>query len=107
MNVLKVTPEEVNDKAKDINTLGENMSESMKTLLTQLSSLMESDWTGAASAAYCSKCTELVTQVNGALERISSYANKLSEAAARYQEAELKNIEENNQLSAGSTFASM
>lgn len=107
MNVLKVTPEEVNDKAKEIDQLGESMSESMKTLVTQLGSLMESDWTGAASSAYCSKCTELVTQVNGALERISSYANKLSEAAARYQDAELRNLEESNQLNAGSTFASM
>ena len=106
MNTLLVKPEDVLEKAKEIQNFQESMLQSMQTLSTRLDSMFQAEWLGSASAAYNQKAIELIKQVDAALTRIGEYATKLSKVAETYAEAENKIAKANESLSVGNMFES-
>lgn len=103
-NILKVTPEEVVNKASEINICEQAMGDTLRATEQQIRSLLESSWAGPASQAYLGKYNEMVMQINRSFETIESYVEKLSKAAKTYAETESALTAEHNQLSAGNLF---
>lgn len=87
-NVLKVTPQEVNDKAKEINTVKERMETLLMELDNRVKTMNAEDWIGDAGNAYGNQFVLLYNQVIRSMDTVQQYANNLSQAANRYAELE-------------------
>ncbi len=91
-NILKVTPIEVNDKAKQITTTKETMETLLQELEGRISTMVSNEWVGEAGSAYYNQFIILYNQVIKSLDVIQQHANNLSAAANRYSEIESDQI---------------
>ena len=91
-NILKVTPEEVSEKAKAISTVKESMESLLNDLNSRIGGMVQSDWIGNAGSAYENQFLVLYNQIIKSLDVIQQHANNLSQAAARYQDSENERV---------------
>ena len=87
-NVLKVTPQEVNEKAKAITVVKERMENLLTELDGRIKMMNTEDWIGDAGSAYGNQFVLLYNQVIRSMDTVQQYANNLSQAANRYAELE-------------------
>ena len=103
-SILKVTPMEVNEKAKAITNVKENMDSMLQQLDQRIKSMVSNDWIGDAGKSYENQFVVLYNQVISALDTIQQHANNLSQAANRYAEAENEQITSATGLDASNIF---
>ena len=87
-NILKVTTQEVTEKAKTITAVKDNMDTLLTELNSRIKAMTSEDWIGSAGAAYENQFVLLYNQVIRAMETVQTHANNLAEAAAKYAELE-------------------
>lgn len=104
MNKLLVTPSAVNEKAKEVTNIKETMLTHLEGIKTRIQNLTESDWVGAAGAAYQNQFVHLYNQAVAALDTLQQHANNLSHAANSYAELENAQISETQSLDASNIF---
>ena len=76
-NVLRVTPQEVNEKAKAITAVKARMEDLLTELDGRIKTMNTEDW-----------IVLLYNQVIRSMDTVQQYANNLSHAANRYAELE-------------------
>ena len=103
-NILKVTPEEVNEKARQITALKEQMDQLLSDLSGRIRQMVQNDWIGNAGDAYENQFVVLEGQVVKSLDVIQQHANNLSEAANKYQEMENNHVTTVSSLDATDIF---
>lgn len=87
-NVLKVTPQEVNEKAKAITAVKGRMENLLTELDGRIKTMNAEDWIGDAGSSYGNQFVLLYNQVIRSMDTVQQYANNLSHAANRYAELE-------------------
>ena len=87
-NILKVTPQEVTEKAKAITSVKSNMENLLTELNSRIKAMTSEDWIGNAGTAYENQFFLLYNQVIRAMDTIQTHANNLSTAASKYAELE-------------------
>lgn len=87
-NILKVTPQEVTEKAKAITAVKDNMETLLTELDARIKTMTAEDWIGNAGTAYENQFVLLHNQVIRAMETVQTHANNLAEAASKYAELE-------------------
>lgn len=103
-NILKVTPAEVNEKAKNITSIKTNMEATLKNLNDRISTMVSESWVGDAGNAYQNQFVVLYNQVIRSLDTIQQHANNLSQAASRYSDIENEQITAATNLDATDIF---
>ena len=87
-NVLRVTPQEVNEKAKAITAVKARMEDLLTELDGRIKTMNTEDWIGDAGSTYGNQFVLLYNQVIRSMDTVQQYANNLSHAANRYAELE-------------------
>lgn len=87
-NVLKVTPQEVNEKARAITAVKDRMESLLAELDGRIKTMNAEDWIGDAGNTYGNQFVLLYNQVIRSMDTVQQYANNLSHAANRYAELE-------------------
>lgn len=103
-NILKVTPTEVNEKARAITTVKEHIETVLHDLDGRINTMVSSEWIGDAGNAYQNQFVLLYNQVIRSLDVIQQHANNLSQAANRYAEIESDQVSTNTGLDATNIF---
>ncbi len=88
MSMIKVTSEELRSTAADLQRGSEDVAQQLQSLEGKVRSLVDADWSGAASDAFrdlWTQCHQGASQVREALDGISGM---LSCAAQAYQDTE-------------------
>ena len=87
-NVLRVTPQEVNEKAKAITAVKARMEDLLTELDGRIKTMNTEDWIGDAGSTYGNQFVLLYNQGIRSMDAVQQYANNLSHAANRYAELE-------------------
>lgn len=103
-NILKVSPQEVNEKANQINATKENMQALLNDLDSRIKSMIAEDWVSNSGNTYEDVFMGLVNEVNKALNNIQTHANNLSQAANEYAQAETERTSTVVNLDASAIF---
>ena len=86
--VGRVTPQEVNEKAKAITAVKARMEDLLTELDGRIKTMNTEDWIGDAGSTYGNQFVLLYNQVIRSMDTVQQYANNLSHAANRYAELE-------------------
>ena len=103
-NILKVTPQEVNEKATQITNIKGTMESLLNDLNSRINTMIEEDWVSNSGNTYSDVFMQLVNEVTKALNNIQNHANNLSQAANEYAQAETERTSTVVQLDASSIF---
>lgn len=104
MNKLLATPSEINEKAKEITALKENMQTHLEYIRAEIIRLTESTWVSAASTSYQNQFTHLYNQAIDSLDTLQQHANNLSKAAETYANMESEQTAQMESLEAKDIF---
>lgn len=77
-NVLRVTPQEVNEKAKAITAVKARMEDLLTELDGRIKTMNTEDWIGDAGSTYGNQFVLLYNQVIRSMDTVQQYANNLS-----------------------------
>ena len=102
--ILKVTPEEVRTKAKQIQDKQQQMEglmDQMKSLVNGLNDCFDSD----SGRLYQEKYTNVTKNIQASLENLKKHVRNLEDAANKYEEVEGTQKTQNQSLSAENIFS--
>ena len=74
-NVLRVTPQEVNEKAKAITAVKARMEDLLTELDGRIKTMNTEDWIGDAGSTYGNQFVLLYNQVIRSMDTVQQYAN--------------------------------
>lgn len=101
---LKVTPDEVRNKAKEIQSVKVRMQDMMTEMQRQVNSLQTEHWKSQSGADYAGKYQSVSKNINGALETLMTHINNLVETANKYDELERNQVQNVQSLSTQDIF---
>ena len=83
--ILKVTPEEVNTKAGQIESQKQLMETYMADMQSKVNDL-QSAWDSPSGKAYYAKYTSLSQSIKASLNELATHVTNLKDAAAKYEQ---------------------
>lgn len=91
MNMLNVTPEQLDSKAAELDTRGTEVSSIVEEMISLIDSIGATQWSGEAATAYKNKFDELRDDAQRMKQDLSQAADSLKQIAAQYRQAEEQN----------------
>ncbi len=85
--ILKVEPEQVRAKAREINSQKQMMESYMQEMNAKVNELNEA-WNSESGKAYVQKYSQLHKEIQDSLDALLQHVNNLNEAAQKYEEME-------------------
>lgn len=101
--ILKVTTEEVQGKAQEINAQKDTMENQMEEMLAQVSSL-ENSWESDSGSKYIEQYQTVTNNIKNSLEALQTHVTNLTQAAERYETLEGQQAQVVSALDTGSIF---
>ena len=103
---LKVTPQEVREKASQIENVGSAMEQLMSDMAGQVKSLTEGAWKSTAGVKYAERYTEGAQEIKGCLENLAQHIRNLVDVANTYERVEQTDVGSNvvDKLNVGNIF---
>ncbi|MCI8441762.1 MAG: WXG100 family type VII secretion target [Provencibacterium sp.] len=101
--ILKVTPEEVRQKAREIMNQKNLMSGLMDQMGNEVNRLADY-WQSTSGEDYRTKYQHVTRNINNSLEDLLQKVNNLNDAAQRYDEVENSQVQRTNSLSTNNIF---
>lgn len=101
--ILKVTSEEVSNKAQEISTQRELLEGYMQEMQNQVTSL-ESSWEADSGSKYMEVYQNVSNNIKKSLDTLQTHVDNLSQAAERYETLEGQQTQVVNSLRTDSIF---
>jgi len=101
---LKVTPQEVHNKATQIDGQSVTMEQTMKRIEQEMAKTQEA-WQSKSGADFLARYRTLQTNCNTTLNKVRTHARNLRETAASYERTEERNIGDVNRLGTGNVLS--
>ncbi len=102
--VLKVTPDEVRTKAKEIEAQKNQMQQLMQAMQQEVSKLPAEYWKSQSGTDYGSKYQSVQKNCNGSLETLMTHIRNLVDAANKYDELERSQAQKVQALNTNNIF---
>lgn len=101
---LKVTPDEVRTKAKEIEAQKNLMQQMMQEMQQQVNKLPSEYWKSQSGTDYGSKYQSVQKNCNGSLETLMTHIRNLVDAANKYDEIERQQVQKVSSLNTNNIF---
>ena len=88
MPAIKVTSEQLHSVSSQLKTGSEEVSQRLDSMRAQVQNLVDSDWSGAASASFHENYTKWNQGARQVKEALDGIAQLLAQAAQTYQQTE-------------------
>lgn len=92
MNSIKVTPENLRAKAREVDSEAQIYYSEYRAFLGDVQTLTSTDWTGEDAAAFMQKVQDFEPDFNKMKELMNEYANFLRQAATNYENTQQNTI---------------
>lgn len=102
--ILKVTPDDVRTKAKEIETQKSQMQQIMQEMQQQINKLPADQWKSQSGADYGTKYQSVQKNCNGSLETLMNHIRNLVDAANKYDEIERQQVSKVDGLNTSNLF---
>ena len=101
---LKVTPDEVRSKAKEIETQKGRMQQLMQEMQQQVNKLSSEQWKSQSGMDYVTKYQSVQKNCMSSLETLMSHIRNLTDAANKYDELERMQAQKVGSLNTSNIF---
>jgi WXG100 family type VII secretion target len=88
MSMIKVTSEELRSTSADLQRGGEDVAQQLQSLEGKVRSLVDAEWSGAASDAFRDLWTQWHQGASNVKEALDGISGMLARAAQAYQDTE-------------------